>query len=132
MNKQKPVRGGCFRTGFVKGKAVVMKALGLGVVIGAMVALSGCGTDRVSEPEVVSTTTTEAVVATKVVETTTVPSSPVSVPVVVPAATASAQTAAECGQRVPASQGTDILQGARKPCGTIAADAPKFVTPEQK
>jgi len=27
---------------------------------------------------------------------------------------------------------TDILAGAKKPCGTVAADAPKFVEPETK
>jgi len=32
---------------------------------------------------------------------------------------------------VPTSQ-TDILAGAKKPCGTVAADAPKFVEPETK
>ena len=131
MNKQGPVRGGCFRTGFDKGKAEVMKAVGFGVIIGAAVVLSGCATDRVSNPEVVSTTTTETTVATKVVETTTVCSSQVSAPVAVPSATVNSQTAAGCVQPVPASQGVDILQGAKKPSGTVAADAPKFVTPEQ-
>lgn len=109
-----------------------MKALELGGLIVAMVALSGCGTDRVSEPEVVSTTTTETTVVTKVVETTTVSPSPVSVPAAVPLETANAQAAAACGRQVPVGLGSDILQGAKKPCGTIAADAPKFVTPEQK
>lgn len=109
-----------------------MKALELGSVIGVAVALSGCVTDRVSEPEVVSTTTTETTVVTKVVETTTVSPAPVSDSAAVPPETANAQTAVECGRPVPAGQGADILQGARTPCGTVAADAPKFVTPEQK
>lgn len=105
-----------------------MKALELSAVIGAAVALSGCGTDRVSEPEVVSTTTTETSVVTKVVETTAVSSSQAPAAVAVPSATVNAQAAVE----VPAGHGVDILQGAKKPCGTVAADAPKFVTPEQQ
>ena len=106
-----------------------MKALELGAVIWAAVVLSGCATDRVSEPEAVSTTTTETSVVTKVVETTTVSSQPVSAPVAVPPAAMNTQPATGCGQQVPSGQGVDILQGAKKPCGTIAADAPKFVTP---
>ena len=109
-----------------------MKALEWCVAIGVVTVLSGCGTDRVSEPKVVSTITTEATVVTKVVETTTTSSSPVPASDAVPSNAANAQVAAGCGQPVPASQGTDILQGAKKPCGTIAADAPKFVTPEQQ
>lgn len=106
-----------------------MKALELGFVIVAVVALSGCETGRLSEPEVVSTTATESTVVTKVVETTTVSASPVSAQVAVPSATVNAQPTTGCGQQLPASQSVDILQGVKKPCGTIAADAPKFVTP---
>lgn len=109
-----------------------MKVLGLNVVIGVTVVLSGCGTGRVSESEVVSVTTTETAIATKIVETTTVSSTPALSLVPVSPMSVNAQPTSGCEQQVPAGQGVDILQGAKRPCGTIAADAPKFVTPEHE
>ena len=99
-----------------------MKILELCVIIGAAVVMAGCGTSRAANPEVISTTTTETTVTTTVVETTTVSSVPVAAQAVAPAPTGD--------QPVP--QGVDILQGTKKPCSTVAADAPKFVAPDKK
>lgn len=118
-----------------------MKVWGLSIIIGTAVVMAGCRTGRISNPEIISTTTTETTVTTKVVETTTVSSAPAPAQVVasaptgtqlIPVAEETAPVAVECGSQTPVSQGVDILQGAKKPCSTVAADAPKFVNPAKK
>lgn len=113
-----------------------MKFRGLCVVIGMAVVMSGCGTDRVVDQEVVSTTTTETTVTTTVVETKTVSATQAPVSVSVPVAVAPVPVPVPVSggggqQTVSCEQGVDILAGAKKPCGTIAADAPKFVNPSE-
>ena len=113
-----------------------MKIQGMCVVIGMAVTLSGCGTGRTSAPENVSTTTTETTVTATVVETKTVSTTqaPAPVPVsdaAVPVSASVPVTVGDSQQIVFREQDVDILAGAKKPCGTIAADAPKFVDPEE-
>ena len=81
----------------------------------AMVVLSGCTTtetnsvSRTSSAAVASTDSIAVSVSTETtttVQTTTPPSNPAPV--------------------------VDVLSDAKKPCGTVAADAPKFVVPEAK
>lgn len=118
-----------------------MKIRGLSGIIGMAVVMAGCRTGRVSSSEVISTTTMETTVTTTVVETTTVSSAPANAQVVVsaptgtlpvPVAEGAAPAVVECGPQVSTKQGVDILKGARKPCSTVAADAPKFVDPDKK
>ena len=104
-----------------------MKICGLGFVVGMIVITSGCGTRRVSNREDVSsiTTTTETTtVMTKVVETVSVSASKVQPP--------EPNAEADISVTNSGATGGDILEDAKKPCGTIAADAPKFVCPPKK
>ena len=81
----------------------------------AMVVLSGCTTtethsvSRASSAAVASTESVAVSVSTETtttVQTTTPPPNPAPV--------------------------VDVLSDAKKPCGTVAADAPKFIVPEAK
>lgn len=100
-----------------------MKICGLGFVVGMIVITSGCGTRRVSNREDVSSITTTTVM-TKVVETVSVSASKVQPP--------EPNAEADISVTNSGTTGGDILEDAKKPCGTIAADAPKFVCPPKK
>ena len=82
-------------------------------VLYAVVVLPGCTTtetDATTQASSVSSASTESVAVSVATETTT------------------ATHSATLPQ--PASPAVDVLSDMKKPCGTVAADAPKFVEPE--
>ena len=89
-------------------------------VLCAVSALPGCST-----AETATTTTTHA--------SSAVTASTESVAVSVSAETTTttrSMTTTPPPSPPPPSPAADVLAGAKKPCGTVAADAPKFVKPE--
>ncbi len=85
------------------------------VVLCAVAALSGCATTE-------TTTQTDASSAAM--------ASTESVAVSVSTETTTAMRSTTPPS--PSSSSVDVLAGMKKPCGTVAADAPKFVKPETK
>lgn len=86
------------------------------VVLCAVVMLSGCATTETTTRTDVSsaaTASTESVAVNVSTETTTAMWSPPQPPPTV-------------------ASSVDVLANMKKPCGTVAADAPKFVEPEDK
>jgi len=78
-------------------------------------ALSGCTTTETTTTTHASsaaTASTESVAVSVSTETTTATRSTTPPP--------------------PPVQAVDVLSGTKKPCGTVAADAPKFIRPETK
>lgn len=81
----------------------------------AMVVLSGCTTtetNSVSRTSSAAVASTDSIAVSVATETTT-----------------TVQTTTPLPNSTPA---VDVLSGDKKPCGTVAADAPKFVEPEAK
>ena len=85
------------------------------VVLCAVVMLSGCAT-------------TETTTRTDVSSAATASTESVAVNVSTETTTAMRSTTPPS----PSSSSVDVLAGMKKPCGTVAADAPKFVEPEAK
>ena len=88
-------------------------------VLCAVAALSGCRTTKTT-----TTTTTHAASAA----TASTESVAVSVSTETTTTTATRSTTTP----PPPAPAVDILSDAKKPCGTVAADAPKLVRPETK
>ncbi len=90
-------------------------------VLCVFAALPGCTTTETA-------TMTETTTTTHVSSAATASAESVAVSVSTETITATRSTTPP----LPPAPAVDVLSGAKKPCGTVAADAPKFVGPETK